>query len=125
MLHDKLREYFKMTGVMNSVMDVVEMLNAHVLDHAASIGDVEEIKKLNEKYMALVRGRIDELETNMINIYADYYNEEDIDALIAFYNTPVAKKTKNISPDLSQRCMKASQDFNDELLKQMSTFAQA
>jgi hypothetical protein len=125
MLHDKLREYFKATGVMNGVMDVVEMLNAHILDHAASIGDAEEIKKLNEKYMSLVRGRIDELETSMIDIYADYYTEEDIDALLAFYNTPVAKKTKNISPDLSRRCMKASQDFNDELLKQMSTLVQA
>lgn len=92
---------------------------------AAEFMSPDEFKKINEKYMALVRGRMDELEEKLIQIHAEYYTEEDIDALLVFYSTPVSKKLRQIQPELGRKCMEASQAFNEDLMKQMSAIASA
>lgn len=43
----------------------------------------------------------DELFDELIPIYAKYYTNEEIEQLIAFYDTPVGKKTIQILPQLS------------------------
>lgn len=122
MLHDKIREFFKASGTVDGLVNVVEKANEFML--AQTAGDyppdmIEEIQVLNNKYMALVKGRLDEFTEKFVNLYAEYYTEEDMDALLAFYASPVAKKSREVTEQLLNRSIEISADFNKELLKQL------
>lgn len=123
MLRKKLREYIKVCGAVNSMSDIIETANSYMLDQLAgdhSADEIAQIKVLNDKYMLLVQGRIDEFQEKFVELYAEYYTEQDVDALLVFHNSPVAQKQREVSGKLFARAIEISSDFNKELLKQLA-----
>ena len=55
----------------------------------------------------------------IIPIYDKYYTEDDIDQLIAFYNTPVGKKMVEVLPSISKESMAAGQAWGQELAEKV------
>ncbi len=123
MLREKLREYLKVSGALNELTQIVDTANDFMLKQlhgTHSAAEIDEIKKLNEKYMILMQNRLDEFQEKFIDLYEEFYTEEDVDALIAYYNSPIAKKQRDVSNKLFSRALEISSDFNNELLKQLA-----
>jgi uncharacterized protein len=51
----------------------------------------------------------------VVPIYDKYYSEEDIDQIIAFYNSPVGKKMISTLPMVMQESMAAGQTWGKQL----------
>lgn len=123
MLREKIKEYLKVSGATSGMTDVIEVANNYLLDQLKgehSADDMKDIVKLNEKYLLLVRGRIDEFQEKFVNLYAEHFTEEDMDALIVFHNSPVAQKMREVGSKILPRAVEISSDFNKELLKQLA-----
>lgn len=128
MNRDKLREYFRVTGLMDGVVKMVEMAETQMMPYLkADVAphDADEIDRQVQRYNGLLKNQINALEEKFIEIYSEFYTEEDVDALLAFYNTPVAKKMREITPQLTERCMAVSNEFNQGLLRQLTNIAVA
>ena len=122
MLREKLKRFIEVSGVVSNMAEVSEAANAYMIEQlkgSHSPQEIEEIKELNEKYRLLVQGRLDDFQEKFINLYAEFYTEEDVDALLAFHNSSVAKKQREVSSQLLARAIEISSDFNKELLKQL------
>ena len=44
-----------------------------------------------------------EIRPRMVDLYAGAYTEDDLRALVAFYRTPVGRKTAAINPELARK----------------------
>jgi len=67
---------------------------------------VEERAKIGEmqrKIMALVADRLNKARPALAKIYADTYTEEEIDGILAFYNSPVGKAFLEKMPEVMRR----------------------
>ncbi len=53
----------------------------------------------------------DDLIKELIPIYSKYYSDEDIKGLIAFYQTPLGKKTIALLPQISQESIAIGQRY--------------
>ncbi|MFQ5699571.1 MAG: DUF2059 domain-containing protein [Myxococcota bacterium] len=51
------------------------------------------------------------LYERVVPLYARYFSPEDIDALLAFYETPTGKKAIQVMPALMQESMKAGSEW--------------
>lgn len=123
MLYEKLKEYIKVSGAIANMTDAMDAANIYMLEQLEGNhppDEIAEIKNLNEKYMLLVQARIDEFQEKFIKLYAEFYTEEDVDALITFHNSPVAQKQRDVSSKLLVRAIEISSDFNKELLRQLA-----
>ncbi len=128
MNRDKMTEYFKVTGIMNSVMQLVDTMRVQLMPmFRASVGpeNEAELETMMQRYQGLLKVQVDALEEKFVNIYAEFLSEEDVEALLVFHNSPVSKKMREISPQLTERCMVASEEFNQNLLRQLSGLALA
>lgn len=59
--------------------------------------------------------KADDLVALVIPVYDKYYTEGEIDQLIAFYNTPIGKKTIEVLPLISQESMAAGQEWGKKI----------
>jgi hypothetical protein len=61
----------------------------------------------------------DDLVNELIPIYSKYYSNEDINQLIAFYQTPLGKKTIAVLPQLTQESIITGQRYGLEISKKV------
>ena len=61
----------------------------------------------------------DDLENLIVPIYDEYFTDDDIDQLIAFYRTPIGKKVIATLPDVTQESMAAGQQWGKELARKV------
>lgn len=59
--------------------------------------------------------KAEDLINLMLPIYDKYYTEEDIDQLIAFYNSPIGKKMTENLPMITQESMVAGQAWGKKI----------
>ncbi len=59
--------------------------------------------------------KAEDLINLMLPIYDKYYTEEDIDQLIAFYNSPIGKKMTENLPMITQESMMAGQAWGKKI----------
>ncbi len=58
----------------------------------------------------------DELMNDYIPIYAKYFTHDDVRGMIAFYETPVGKKTIEVTPSLIQESMQVGQRWVQQVM---------
>lgn len=51
------------------------------------------------------------LMDRMVPIYAKYYTQQDMDDLIAFYDTPLGKKLSTVQPQITLESMSVAQQW--------------
>jgi len=59
------------------------------------------------------------LTERLIPVYEKYYTVEDMQALIAFFRSPVGKKLLSTQPELSRESMKIGQEWGQEIGKKV------
>jgi len=65
------------------------------------------------------------LHNKMADIYMETYTHEDIKGMIAFYESPVGKKMSDKSGEISNKTMKAGQEWSKELIGLMAKYKEA
>jgi len=58
-------------------------------------------------------------DKEMVRIYAEAYSEDELRQLIAFYQTPIGRKTLQIMPELMQKGMAVGQKLAQEHLPEL------
>ncbi len=59
--------------------------------------------------------KAEDLENLVIPIYDKYYTEEDLEQLIAFYNTPIGKKMRDVTSAIMNESMEAGQAWGKQV----------
>lgn len=62
----------------------------------------------------------EELTTLIAPLYEKYYTEEDLDQLIAFYQSPVGKKSIQIMPQIMQESMAIGQNWGKVIVERVT-----
>jgi len=73
---------------------------------------------------AMKEVNMNELVQAMIPIYDRFYSEEEINQLTAFYNSPVGKKTIEVTPALIQQSMMAGQQWGEKMWQKIQKTTQ-
>lgn len=71
----------------------------------------ENRKEFKKELAASTNG----LYKKMAKIYTESFTEEEIDKILAFYNTPVGKKMVEITPELTKKGMEIGQAWGMDL----------
>ncbi|MFZ4706156.1 MAG: DUF2059 domain-containing protein [Bacteroidales bacterium] len=86
------------------------------------------ISSFREKYPDIDQHFWDELEkeikpddliNTVIPIYAKYYSENDIDQIIAFYNSPAGKKMIELTPLILQESMTSGKNWGVQIAEKI------
>jgi len=63
---------------------------------------------------------VDEFFNQLIPVYKKYYTNDDLKQLLAFYKTPIGKKTISVLPQLSSESIKISLDYAQTVIKKFT-----
>lgn len=74
--------------------------------------------KIWDEFASEMKGS--EMVALIIPIYDKYYTESDIDQLIAFYNTPIGKKSIELMPVIMQESMSVGQEWGKKIAEKMA-----
>lgn len=100
-----------MHGTIDQITQMIRRARPDIPDRALGI--------VAKEVGAVVTSGMPALVEVMIHLYDKYYNEEDVAALIAFYSTPVGKKTIAALPALSQESMQAGMAWSKALMPEI------
>ncbi|HZQ44896.1 MAG TPA: DUF2059 domain-containing protein [Acidobacteriaceae bacterium] len=111
----------------NSVMKQVDQMTQSMpgMDRATP-----EQKKLladfQQSVMDLVKKNVGwkALEPDFINLYATTYTEEDLDGMLAFYQSPLGQKVLEKTPELMAKSTEIAQQKMREIQPQMNDMLQ-
>jgi hypothetical protein len=103
-----LRQLVEMTGSKKSYEQTQQLMVAQMQQQFNSLGgrsgstDISKfMKEFNEKFTYEQM-----LETVLYPTYDEYFTEDDIKGMIAFYKTPTGEKMISVSPQLTQTIFK-------------------
>ena len=95
------------------VMDamIVQMRAAVITNLQQSTGKPVDVatRAVDELIIPELQARFSELQESFVNIYISLYSLEDLQALIAFYATPLGQRLIQIQPQVAQRGAEAGQ----------------
>jgi hypothetical protein len=74
----------------------------------------EEAKVFGEAYAGALKLNIGDLVTEIANVYADEYTEDELKQIIAFYKSPVGQKYLDMAPTLTQRAAALGQTWQQK-----------
>ena len=106
--NEKIKQLLELTG---SAKIGVQMMNTMIPQFSKTYPNAD--KKFWDEFMSEVN--TEDMIDIIIPIYEKYYTEEDIDQLIQFYNSPIGKKTVELTPFIMQESMQAGQAWGSEL----------
>lgn len=124
---DRYYDAMHLRDLMKSTMDAVskqmrQMMHEQIQKTPNLPPDAEE--QINKMYDRMLQNMpIDDLLDAMEPVYAKHFTKGDIDALVAFYSTPVGKKMLAELPSITQEAMQAStpviRKFMDQAMQQV------
>ncbi len=86
---------------------------------------VKMVPEDNRKaFKAEVVASLESLYGQMAQIYTEEFTEAEIDQILAFYNTPVGQKMREITPELTRKGMEIGQQWGQELQPIMMKYMQ-
>lgn len=104
----KLKHFLELTGSVKLGEQVIDDMIGMFQSSYSDVG-----KEFWTDFRKEMKG--EELINLVLPIYDKYYSEEEIDQLIAFYNTPIGKKTVAVLPQITQESMLAGQTWGMEI----------
>lgn len=61
------------------------------------------------------------LSSELVQVYADHFTQEDIEGLISFYETPLGKKAVHEMPQIMQESFALGRNWGQQLLPELRT----
>ncbi|MDT0644280.1 DUF2059 domain-containing protein [Zunongwangia sp. F363] len=66
---------------------------------------------------------MDDLYTQIAQVYVENFTEEEIDEILAFYDTPVGKKMVETTPELTKKGMEIGQQWGMKLQPMIAKYS--
>ena len=107
-----IRKLLEVTGSAKLGLQVMQQMLASLRQSQPSVPE-EFWTGVSKKIRA--EGLVDLI----IPIYAKYYTQEDIDGLLAFYQTPLGQKVIATLPQISQESLQAGQQWGRSIAEQV------
>ncbi|GAA4320755.1 hypothetical protein GCM10023115_47960 [Pontixanthobacter gangjinensis] len=86
---------------------------------------VEMIPEENrEAFKAELATSTEDLYAKLAAVYTESFTEQELDKILAFYDTPVGKKMVAITPELTKKGMEIGQAWGMELQPMMAKYMQ-
>lgn len=109
---EKAQALITITGAANLSEQMITMMMAQIsqIVNRLNPGHEAEVKAVLEEYfLPEVKAALPELSRGMAGIYAANFTVAEMDAVIAFYNTPVGAKMLKSMPVIAQQSMAVGQ----------------
>ena len=76
-----------------------------------------------EAFKKDLKASMETLYTKMATVYMETFTEDEIDSILAFYDTPVGKKMVATTPEVTKKAMEIGQAWGMELQPLMAKYA--
>lgn len=100
-------------AVSNQIIDMLSKENPDMPEKTIAVIKDE----VNQIYVEEMPGLLAEI----VPVYAKHFTHEEIKSLIAFYGTPIGKKSIKVMPSILSECMQAGQLWGQSLEQKLST----
>ena len=118
---DSIRELFHLmkddstaTKVMDSLMPLLTKKMNQETDSTAKVKAQVKMKAV----MEMVKTVISKVKEDRLNLYDQYYTQQDIDEMIVFYKSPAGRKYVRITPIITKEIvMKVIKEYLPQLEK--------
>lgn len=97
-MREKILKYFELTRSMEASMIFVDIMCDAM---AAEMGNDDLADRAVNAIRSTVKAELPSLTDKFVELYARTYNEEEIDAMIAYHSSPVGQKIAAVSKQLS------------------------
>lgn len=112
------------TDLQQKAIQLIEMTSGQqfdiMLDPIVKMVPEQNRQAFQQEMMTSLKGIYDELA----QVYIDEFTEAEIDEILAFYNTPVGKKMRDVTPELTRKGMEIGQQWGQELQPIMMKYMQ-
>ncbi|POY40478.1 energy transducer TonB [Flavobacterium alvei] len=103
----------------NFKADVLKLISISGADGAMKVAKLKFLNIIpenkKENFSKEFEASLPSMYEKMAKVYMEIYTPEDIKGMIAFYESPVGKKMSEKSGELTQKAMKAGQEWGKEL----------
>ena len=120
-MRDKVKQLFELINMKQEILYTMDA----ILDMAVKTLVIEgrggaDLDDLIARYKAMVEVRSDQLMEEIVDVYADFYNEADLDVLITFNSSDTCKKVLDNSMAISKRITEIGGDFGQRIVKELN-----
>lgn len=113
----------------NFKADVLKLISISGADGAMKVAKLKFLNIIpenkKENFSKEFEASLPSMYEKMAKVYMEIYTHEDIKGMIAFYESPVGKKMSEKSGELTQKAMKAGQEWGKELQVIMGKYKDA
>ncbi len=81
-------------------------------------------EKNQEAFKKEMMASLDDIYVRLAQVYTEKFTEAEIDQILAFYQTPVGKKMRDITPELTKKGMEIGQEWGMQLQPIMMKYMQ-
>jgi len=117
-MREKIDQLFELIDITATAKQFI----GQVLRQFAKLGesDPEFFAAIFAGLNAKVAARIGELTDNMAEVYEKYYTEEDIDAMLAWHNSPTGKKIHALAPNIQAETSAFGEKWGHDLVEEFA-----
>ncbi|HET8886227.1 MAG TPA: DUF2059 domain-containing protein [Salinimicrobium sp.] len=103
------------------VIQIIEFTSGSQMDAMLEPLTAQIPAQNQEAFKKEVKESLKDVYTQMADIYLEHYTEEDIDGILAFYNSSVGKKMLEVNPTIMQQSMQLGQIWGRMQLQPIMT----
>jgi len=124
-LAEKLMDTMKISQTMTRSLDMMKKMQLDMMSKRLKGKDLQNMEEFNRSIMELVSRELswEKLKGPFINIYAESFTTEELDAMIKFYESPIGKKLLDKQPEIQQKAMQLVQSIMMRLMPEMEKMA--
>jgi hypothetical protein len=118
----KVEQIFELTGVTRLMQQAAGQTNAAVINMLTTMnpGHGAEINRLmREQFLPEYQRRIPEFTAEVERLYALTFSDEELDAMITFYKSPLGKKMLERLPGLTQQIITIGQAWGQRVAREI------
>ena len=122
-MREKVLKLFKLTDATAFFTRFVGMM-LDTLGQTIGKDDPVFAARIIEEYKKVVDARLDGMTQKMIELYEQTYNESEIDAMIAWHQSPTGQKIRAVSASVEADSIKIGEQFAAECNAAMEPIVQ-
>jgi len=99
------------TAVMNQMIESLSKKNPEIPQRVEAA--------IKEEINLVFAEEMPRLMAETVPVYAKHFTPDEVKGLIAFYETPLGKKSIQVMPEVMNECIKVGQDWGQEILPKL------
>lgn len=117
-LAEKLMNILRISETMTRSFDMIKKMQLDMMAKRLQGKNIQKMEELNRSMMELIARELSwkNLKDPFIDIYIESFTDEEIDALIEFYGSPIGQKLLGKQPEIEQKTMQLVQSIMMKLM---------